>query len=150
MLCSLGLKIPSLKLFDMIGEHVRIRQKAIEYTPPEKLQDAIIAILAGAHGLCEVNTRVRGDAAVQCSFDRQGFAERSVVQKTLDRCRAENVPQMEGAVDAFFRAHSQAYRHDYKAGLLLLDLDLTGMPCGKRAETATKDYFSRAPATGGK
>jgi hypothetical protein len=114
------------------------------------LQDAFIAIHAGAHGLCEVNTRVRGDATVQCSFDRQGCAEQSVVQETLDRCSAENVPPIEGAVDTFFRAHSQAYRHDYKAGLLLLDLDLTGMPCGKRAEMATKGYFSRAPATGGR
>jgi hypothetical protein len=141
-LCALGLKVRSLKLFDTIAEHVRIRQKAIRHTPVEKLQDAFIAILAGAHGLVEVNTRVRADAALQRSFGRHSCAEQSVVQETLDRCSAENVRQMEEAVDAIFRAHSRAYRHDYKRCLQLLDVDLTGLPCGKSAEEARKGYLS--------
>jgi hypothetical protein len=57
-LCALGVKVRSLKLFDAIAERVRVRQKTIKHTPLEKLQDAFIAILAGAHGLVEVNTRV--------------------------------------------------------------------------------------------
>jgi hypothetical protein len=111
-LCAFGMKVRSLKLFDAISERVRIRQKTIRHTPLEKLQDAFIAILAGAHGLVEVNTRVRSDAALQHSFGREACAEQSVVQETLDRCSAENVRQMEEAVDAIFRAHSRAYRHD--------------------------------------
>jgi hypothetical protein len=149
-LAALGLKVRSLKLFETVAQHVRIRQKTIKHTPLEKLQDAFIAILAGAHGLCEVNTRVRSDVALQRAFGRSACAEQSVVQETLDRCSAENVRQMEGAVDAIFRAHSRAYRHDYKAGILLLDVDLTGMPCGKRAEAATKGYFSQPRARYGR
>jgi hypothetical protein len=149
-LCALGLKVRSLKLFETISEHVRIRQKTIRHTPVEKLRDAFIAILAGAHGLVEVNTRVRSDAALQRSFGRSSCAEQSVVQETLDRCTSENVRQMEEAVDAIFRAHSEAYRHDYKRGLLLLDVDLTGLPCGKRAEAATKGYFSQPRARYGR
>jgi hypothetical protein len=91
-LCALGLKVRSLKLFDTIAEHVRIRQKMIRHTPIEKLTDAFIAILAGAQGLCEVNRRVRADAALQRSFGRSSCAEQSV-QETLDRCSAENVRQ---------------------------------------------------------
>lgn len=141
-LCALGLKVRSLKLFDTISEHVRIRRKAIRHTPLEKLQDAFIAILAGAHGLCEVNTRVRADAALQRAFGREGCAGQSVVQETLDRCTSENVRQMEEAVDAILRAHSLVYRHDYKQGLLLSDVDLTGLPRGKRGEAAVKGYLS--------
>jgi hypothetical protein len=141
-LCALGLKVRSLKLFETISEHVRIRQKTIRHTPIEKLTDAFIAILAGAHGLVEVNTRVRADAALQRSFGRHSCAEQSVVEETLDRCSGENVWQMEEAVDAIFRAHSRAYRHDYKLGLQLLDVDLTGLPCGKSAEEARKGYLS--------
>jgi len=40
--------------------------------------------------------------------------------------------------------HSQTYRHNYKKDLLPLDIDLTGLPCVKRAERASKGYFSRA------
>lgn len=141
-LCALGLKVRSLKLFDAIAEHVRIRQKTIRHTPLEKLQDAFIAILAGAHGLVEVNTRVRSDAAVQRAFGRSSCAEQSVVQETLSACTAENVRQMEEAVGVIFRAHSRAYRHDHRRGLLLLDIDLTGLPCGKSAEHAVKGYLS--------
>jgi hypothetical protein len=64
------------------------------------------------------------------------------VQETLDRCSAENVRQMEEAVDAIFRPHSRAYRHDHRRGLLLLDIELTGLPCGKSAEEARKGYLS--------
>jgi hypothetical protein len=131
-LCALGLKVRSLKLFDTVAEHVRIRQKTIRHTPVEKLQDAFIAILSGAHGLCEVNTRVRSDAAVQRSFGRKGCAEQSVVQETLDACTAENVRQMEEAVDTIFRAHSRAYRHDYQAGLLLLDFSQPRVRYGRQ------------------
>ena len=141
-LCALGVKVRSLKLFDTIAERVRIRQKTIRHTPLEKLQDAFIAILAGAHGLCEVNTRVRADAAVQRSFGRQSCAEQSVVQETLDRCSGENVRQMEEAVDAIFRTHAKTYRHDFKRDLLLLDVDLTGLPCGRSGEGAVKGYLS--------
>jgi hypothetical protein len=49
---------------------------------------------------------------------------------------------MEEAVDAIFRAHSRAYRHDYEQGLLLLDADLTGLPCGRSGESAEVGYLS--------
>src|SRR5437588_1449173 len=142
-LAAIGLKIRSLKLFDAVAEHVRIRQKAIKHTPQEKLLDAFIAILSGAHGLSEVNTRVRPDGALQRAFGRSSCAEQSVVQETLDRCTAANAGQMEAAVDAIFREHAEAFRHDYERDLLLLDVDLTGLPCGKRAEMSEKGYFSR-------
>jgi hypothetical protein len=141
-LCALGVKVRSLKLFDAIAEHVHIRQKTIKHTPLEKLQDAFIAILSGAHGLAEVNTRVRSDAAVQRAFGRRDCAEQSVVQETLSSCTGENVRQMEEAIDLIFRAHSRAYRHDYGRGLLLLDVDLTGLPCGRSGESAEVGYLS--------
>jgi hypothetical protein len=142
-LAALGLKLRSLKLFETISQHVQIKQKTIKHTPIEKLTDAFIAILSGAHGLSEINTRLRPDRAVQRAFGRTSCAEQSVVQETLDRCTSDNVAQMLEAVDELFRTHSQAFSHDYKAGLQLLDLDLSGLPCGPEAEHATYGYFGR-------
>jgi hypothetical protein len=96
-LCLIGIKLRSLKFFDTIGEQVRIKQKTIRHTPMEKLTDAFIAILAGAHGLAEINTRVRSDAALQRAFRRSSCAEQSVVQETLSACTSENVCQMKRA-----------------------------------------------------
>jgi hypothetical protein len=69
------MKIRSLKILDTIGEQVKIRQKTIKYTPLEKLQDALMAILSGAHGLVEINHRVRADQVSQCAFKRTACAE---------------------------------------------------------------------------
>ena len=63
-LAALGLEISSLKLLDPVKYHVVVLQKSIQYTPFQKLTDALIAILASAHGLAEVNTRVRSDEAL--------------------------------------------------------------------------------------
>jgi hypothetical protein len=43
-LTALGVKLRSLGLFEVIENHVHVRQKAIKHTPVEKLQDAFIAI----------------------------------------------------------------------------------------------------------
>src|SRR5215216_163741 len=149
-LAALGIKIRSLKPFDPIKEHVFIKQKTIKHTPVEKLQDAFIAILSGAHGLSEINTRVRPDKALQRAFGRSSCAEQSVVQETLSACTEKNVVEMQAAVAELFRAHSAAYRHDYEAELQVLDADLSGLPCGKRAEAATKGYFSQPRARYGR
>lgn len=140
-LAALALKIRSLKILEAISEQVKIRQKTIKHTPPEKLTDALIAILAGAHGLCEINTRVRADQALQRAFGRRSCAEQSVVQETMNACTGRNVSEMEQALNEIFRAHSRTFSHDYKSRLQLLDVDLTGMPCGKSGELALKGYF---------
>jgi Transposase DDE domain group 1 len=141
-LAAIGIKIHSLKLFDTIKKHVFIKQKTIRHTPIEKLNDAFIAILAGAHGLCEINTRLRSDESLQRAFGRSSCAEQSVVQQTLNACTARNVAEMQQAVGLIFRRHGRAFHHNYRKQWQLLDIDMTGMPCSKRAELSAKGYFS--------
>src|SRR5260221_12008096 len=99
------------------------------------------ARLSGAGGLVEINQRLRADPALQRAFGREACAEQSVVQGMLNACTAENVKQMEQAMDMIYRQHSQGYRHDYRASLQLLDVDMSGMLCGKKAAFATKGFF---------
>ena len=58
-LAVLGLKLRALGLLEPIRETVTIEQKTVRHSPLDKLLDALITILAGAHGLCEINTRLR-------------------------------------------------------------------------------------------
>lgn len=142
-LAAIGVRLGSLDLFGPIRQRVRIAQKTVKHAPADKLYDALIAMLAGAHGLVEINTRVRSDAALQAAFGRRGCAEQSVVQETLDACTAENVGQLEAAVAEVYRRHSRGYRHDYAAGWQILDADMSGLPCGPKAACATKGYFAK-------
>jgi hypothetical protein len=136
-------KLRQLDLFAPIRKHVRIAQKTVKHTPIDKLFDAFIAMLAGAHGLVEINTRLRSDPALQGAFGRSRCAEQSVVQETLDACTAENVVQMEQALGMIYRQHSQGYSHDYATHYQILDVDMSGMPCGPKAAFASKGYFAQ-------
>ncbi len=142
-LVALGLKVQQLDLFRPIREQVHIRQKTVRYTPIDKLYDAWIAILAGAQGIVEVNTRLRSDPVLQAAFGRTACAEQSVIQDTLDACDATTVQQMEQALSAIFQQQSQAYRHDYAQQWQMVDVDITGLPCGPKAAFATKGYFAK-------
>src|SRR6266705_5660681 len=142
-LAALGMKLQHLDLFGPIRKGVRIAQKTVKHTLIDKLYDAFIAMLAGAHGLVEINTRLRADPALQQAFGRERCAEQSVVQETLDACRGENVQQLEQAVDTIYRHHSQGFRHDYATKFQVLDVDMSGMPCGPKAAFATKGYFAK-------
>ena len=142
-LVAVGLKVHQLDLVHPIREQVHIKQKTVRYTPTDKLYDAWIAILAGAHGLVEVNTRLRSDPALQAAFGRTACAEQSVIQDTLDACDATTVEQMEQALTTIFRQHSQAYRHDYTQQVQVVDIDIIGLPCGPKAAFATKAYFAK-------
>src|SRR5260221_14768133 len=141
-LAALGVKLRELKLFEPIAQQVQIAQKTIKDKPTDKLSDALISMLAGAHGLVEINTRLRADAALQRAFGRSRCAEQSVVQDTLNACTAQNVEQMEQALDTIYRQHSQGYQHDYQASFQMLDVDMSGLPCGPKAAFATKGYFA--------
>src|SRR2546427_2100561 len=141
-LAAIGIKLRELKVFQPIKQSVQIAQKTIKDSPTDKLYDAFISILAGAHGLVEINTRLRADVGLQRAFGRRRCAEQSVVQDTLNACTAENVQQMEQAIDSMYRQQSQGYQHNYQASFEVLDVDMSGLPCGPKAAFATKGYFA--------
>jgi hypothetical protein len=64
-LASLRVKLRQLDLFGTIRTEVEIRHKTFKNTPADKLYNAFISLLAGAHGLAEMNTRLRTDPALQ-------------------------------------------------------------------------------------
>ncbi len=113
-LAAIGRKVKKLKVFEPIEQRVKIAQKRVKYSPSEKLLDAFITLLSGAQGMVEVNKRLKADLGLQRAFGRRGCAEQSVVQDTLDACTADNVLQMQEAMEEIFRRHSQTYRHDYQ------------------------------------
>ena len=93
-LAALGVKLQQINVFGPIQHLVHIAQKTVKHSPLDKLYDGFITILAGAHGMVEINTRLRADSALQAAFGRTSCAEQSVVQQTLDACTDENVTQM--------------------------------------------------------
>lgn len=142
-LAALGCHLHNIQLFEPIRQQVHIEQKTVIYTPLDKLYDCFITILAGAHGLVEVNSLLRSDVALQQAFGRTACAEQSTIQDTLNACTATTVAELTQAVESIFRTHSAAYRHPYAQQYQVLDVDLSGLPCGPKAALATKGYFPK-------
>ena len=98
---------------------------------------------SGGKGLYEVNKRVRNDFVLQIAFGRTSCAEQSTISETLNAATAENVSQMNESVCSIYRKYSRGFSHDYNNRFQLLDIDMSGMPCGKKSELASKGYFAK-------
>jgi len=132
------------KIWDRIAAEVPIPQKVVRYEPTQKLLGIFVTILTGAGGLVEANTRVRPDEALCRAFGFPSFPDQSTLSETLNACTEESVRAMRACVTEVYRRYGRAARHKRRHGWLILDVDLTGMPCGRQAEGATKGYFSGA------
>ncbi len=144
-LAVVAMKLVEKQLFEPIHRVVKIAQKTVRYTPTDKLYQAFAGLLSGACGIVEINEGLRADPALQQAFGMNGCAEQSVIQETLSACTAANVAEVQQAVDQIYRAHSRGFRHAYAPAFQVLDVDLTGQPCGRKAEFATKGYFAKQP-----
>jgi hypothetical protein len=142
-LVAIGTQVQQRHILDPIRQSVQIPQKTVRHSPTDKLIDALIAMLAGAQGVVEVNTTVRADVALQRAFGRQDCAEQSTIQDTLDHSTPQTVEALEQALSQIFIEQSVATWHDYRAAMQLLDIDLSGMACGPKAACASKGYFNR-------
>ena len=111
-LAALGQQFQHLAIWSVVAAHVEIKQKTLKYRPLDKLLDCFVNILAGGHGLVEINTRVRADGALQRAFGRTTCAEQSTISDTLNACTPANVAQLRSALTCLIRQHSQTYRHD--------------------------------------
>jgi hypothetical protein len=141
-LAALAQNWQAMGVMGVIEKHVHIGQKVLRHRPTDKLLDELITLLAGGRGVVDVNRVLRHDRGLQRAFGRSACADQSTISDTFNACTAANVAELRQALAQLLRDHGQAYGHAYDAGWQVLDVDLTGLPCGRGAEGATKGYFA--------
>jgi hypothetical protein len=142
---SLAAVVAHLKahgLFDELRQGIHIAQKTVKDSPQDKVQDILLALLAGVQSLVQLNTRLADEPALQRAAGRSRSAEQSVAQQTLDAATQDNVAELQQVLTTLLRRDGQVAHHAFRSEWLLLDVDLTGLPAGKRAEQSVKGYFS--------
>lgn len=144
-LVGLGVKLTKLDFFAPLRNHFSLAQKTVKFTPFQKLLTAFVAILAGAWGLVEIDKRVKADYALFRAFGLPLCPEQSGVQTTLSKCGQAQLEQVRLAAKEIYQKWGRSYRHNYEQQWQLLDCDLSGLPCGKKAALATKGYFAHKP-----
>ncbi len=141
-LATVGMWMNDNEIWKAVEEHVKIKQKVIKHTPTDKMKDLLIHILAGGHGIADINNRVRTDKPIQLAFGRSACAEQSTISETLDASSEKNVQEFMEALKTIYQKNGQGYAHDYESKAQVLDIDLSAMLSGQQAEGATKGYFS--------
>ncbi|NIW93323.1 MAG: hypothetical protein GWN20_10660 [Phycisphaerae bacterium] len=107
----------------------------------EKLEQVIWSLLTGCEYISEVNTKLRPERILAQVKRIDQFAEQSTLAKGLNELSQMNLGQLETAVRQISDRCSRMRRHDWR-GFLLLDFDLSGLPCGQQAQGSQKGYFS--------
>jgi DDE family transposase len=141
LLCLFGQKCQQDKLLEPFHELLKIKQKTVRHSPTDKLQDGLVSLMLGNQTLYETNTTLAADPALWYAFGRTACADQSQIQRTLAACNTENVVQLQKVNLVLLKKHGRALHHDYATGPLVIDIDLTGLPCSKHYEGATRGYF---------
>ena len=141
-LAALVAHVKSRGIFEQVRNGVHIAQKTVKDSPQDKVQDILLALLAGTQSLVQLNTLLRQDSGLQRAAGRTRAAEQSVAQQTLDAATQANVDELQQVLSTLLQQHSQVAQHPFRSQWLILDADLTGLPAGKSAEQSVKGYFS--------
>jgi hypothetical protein len=122
-------------------EKVVLPMKTRDFSPVCKLKQVLVSILTGSETLTAFNSQVDGEAGLATIWGWERFADQSNLSQTLDALTLMNIEQLRTATTAIWRSCCHTLLHDWR-GFLLLDFDLSGLPCSPRAEASQKGYFS--------
>jgi hypothetical protein len=122
-------------------EKVALQMKTRDFSPICKLKQILVSILAGCETLIAFNSELDGEIDLAAIWGWERFADQSTLSRTLDALTLMNIEQLRTATTAIWRSTSLTWQHDWR-GFLLLDFDLSGLPCSPRAEASQKGYFS--------
>jgi len=126
-----------------VREHVQIQQKTVRYRPIDKLLDALGGILCGAKTIAQNNVTIRTDHAVQRACGRTGCAEQSTIARTLRAWTAENVAQLAQVSWYDLKRYGATPHHRFHDTRLWVEIDLTPMPIGAKAEGSERTWMGR-------
>jgi Transposase DDE domain group 1 len=142
-LCALGEYLRRRCFFAPLREQVKVPQKTVRYRPIDKVLDALVGILCGAKTIAQSNVTIRTDPAVQRAFGRQGCADQSTIARTLRACTAENVSQLERVSWYYLKRYGATSHHRFAEHRLWVDIDVTPLPIGAKAEGSERTWMGR-------
>ena len=129
-------------------KRVRPAVKTVRHSPPAKLRDVLVSILAGYESLSASSHHLRADLALARAWGREQFADHSGISRLLAALGSEEVLWLRRGVTSIYHRMGYAHRQSLVAEPLWLDLDLSFLPAGRRAEGSRKGYGS-GKKTGG-
>jgi hypothetical protein len=149
-LCVLGNYLRRTDFFAPLERQLQMHQKTLKYSPVQKLEMFLVALLAGAKAVSQTNLTLGVDAALCQSFGLPGCADQSVIAATLNAATPADVTALQTALGDIFQRLSQARRQDLTKTPLVLDVDLSPLPASRQAEGSERGYMGRSRSKTGR
>lgn len=140
-LAVIGYCLTTSKFLQPVWDELTLGMKTIRHSPTEKLQDVIVAIMAGCQTLAAVNTVLRPERPLAFAWQRPQFAEQSSLSRVLDAMSAIQVAQLRQGSIALLRQHSQLRHHSWSQAVVI-DVDPTSLMASRQAEGSYKGWVS--------
>ena len=137
-LAAPGSLLQQQDVFAPLREPVQLDGKTVLHAPPEKRLDVVVSRLADCTSLKQIHTRLRAETALAAAWGRDRCADQSTMTRRREALTPLAVAQLRTAVEQIHRPEGQALHHPFAHDLLFLDIDLTGLPAGRRAAASTK------------
>jgi hypothetical protein len=142
-LCALGEYLRRRCCFAPLHEQVKIPPKTVRYRPIDKIRDALVGILCGAKPMAQSNVTIRPDPAVQRAFGRTGCADQSTLARTLRACTVDPIAQLERVSWYYLKRYGATPHHRFAERLLWVDVEVTPLPIGAKAEGSERTWMGR-------
>ena len=149
-LVALGFFVREPDLLSPLTSRLAFSQATHTEYPKEALLEVWVSMLVGCRSIWQINPKIRPDLVLAQAWGRAQFAEQSTVARVLDEGQAEQGEQLRQGIESLYRWLGQAPQPPWAAGELLIDIDLTGLPAGRKAQGSRPGYFSgkKGPAAG--
>ena len=120
---------------------VQIPMQKRDFEPSSKLKQVLLSIMAGCETLSEVNPHLRQEQVLAEVLGIPRLADQSNLSRTLDALTLKNIDELRTQTGQIWHPLSQVIARDWRS-YLWLDYDLSGLPCGPKAEASQKGYFA--------
>jgi hypothetical protein len=109
----------------------------------DKVLDAWVGILCGTKTIAQSNGTIRTAPAVQRAFGRTGCAEQSTSARTLRACPPANVAELARVSGDSLKRSGATPRHRFHEQRLGVDVEITPMPIGAKAQGSARTWMGR-------
>lgn len=148
LLVALGWVAQKLGLREALDRHLHIKQKVYQFTPTDKVVEALVGILGDCEFMKDLNCQAEpicSDRAVAKAWGQSGFAHSSTVCATFGKLTPENVTELTKALDEvqapMLRKEVAALVGPDGQGRVVVDIDLSGQKVRGEAKQYTGTDF---------
>jgi hypothetical protein len=142
-LCALGEYLRRRCCCAPLREPLLSAQKTVWYRPVDTVLDALVSLLCGATTSAHSHLTSRTAPAVQRACGRTGCADPSTIARTLRACTGDHVAQRERVSWSYVKRSGATPHHRCHERLLGVDLDVTPLPIGAKAEGSERTWRGR-------